>query len=405
MLCLCVLPLLVAPGVKDTFRLPKDVLFRAEAIVLAGIWVVAAIERWRPLRYRRFELLALAIVTWSAITTLLSTNRSRSLDAFVTVLAGAVIFLATIGLARRRRNVGLLWIAIVPALINALVGTLQELDIWNPFNLPAELPHHLRSTALIGNPNDAGGYLAAIALAALAASFALRNRRVLFAAAACVLTIGLIVNQTLTGIVALLVAAMAMLALRSWRVFAAGALTTIVVIFIATLVFSPLRERAKNVSDWLREGNYNAITTQRLTPFAAALMMARDHPLFGVGPGCFSWQYFPYKLKAEGLYPALRASANRATNFGEVHNDHLQVLAEGGVPAYALLLAAVVCTAAISIRKRPTAADETQRFASFLALPLACGFLVLALAQFPLELTAVFSQFLFLSALCVGWSE
>lgn len=408
-LSLFLLPLAVAPGVKDTFRLPKDALFRGEAIVLIAIYFVGWIERLRfppHLKFRnRAGVLAMAILGWTAVTTLCSTNRSRSLDALVTVSAGFVIFFAMIDLARRHRTLNLIWIAIVPAILNAAVGILQELDIWNPFNLPEDLPHHLRSTALIGNPNDAGGYLAAVALATLAAALVSKRHRILFTLAAVVLAIGLIVNQTLTGIAALLIAGLAMSALRSWRLFAAAATTAIFVFGIALLTFAPFRERAQNVRDWLRAGDYNAITTQRLTAFTAALLMARDHPLVGVGPGCFSWQYFPYKIKAETLYPRLRNSSNRATNFGEVHNDHLQTLAEGGVPAYALLLGAVAAVGALSLGKGKTSPDEAAGFTHVLSLPLACAFIVLALAQFPLELTAVLSQFLFLSALCIGWSE
>jgi len=47
---------------------------------------------------------------------------------------------------------------------------------------------------------------------------------------------------------------------------------------------------------------------------------------------------------------------------------------------------------------------ERKTLAELLALPLAVEFAILALAQFPLELTAVSSPFFFLAALCVAWS-
>ena len=145
--------------------------------------------------------------------------------------------------------------------------------------------------------------------------------------------------------------------------------------------------------------------TNRLTPFVAAFMMFRDRPLIGVGPGCFAWQYMPYKIRAELAYPSLRSAFHRGTNFGEVHSDHLQLLAEGGIPAYALSLAAFAMLSAISLRRRQRdTTDARHQFARLLALPLAVTFFVLALGQFPLELTAVTSQFLFFAALCIGWS-
>ena len=134
-------------------------------------------------------------------------------------------------------------------------------------------------------------------------------------------------------------------------------------------------------------------------------MMFRDRPLTGVGPGCFAWQYMPYKVRAELAYPPLRTAFLRGTNFGEVHNDHLQLLAEEGAVAYGLSLAALVILSAISLRRRQRdTTDARYEFARLLALPLAVTFFVLALGQFPLELTAVISQFLFFAALCVGWS-
>jgi O-antigen ligase len=403
------IPLLVIVGAKDTFRVPKDALFRAEAIVLSALYVAAAIVRppreWRIDWRSRGVALPMLIVGWTAITTLTSTNRGRSIDSLVTACATIVVFFATVAFARRRGFKTLFFI-LIPAIANAVLGALQEFDVWNPFLAPWGVTHHQRSTALIGNPNDAGGYLAAVTLAALAAAVATRQYRKLFVIAAVVLSLGLLVNQTLTAIVAFAAAALLLAAMRSRLGALSGALLLLIVILIATAVIPPLRQRVTNMRGWLERGDYNALLTNRVTPFVAAAMMARDHPLVGVGPGCFAWQYFPYKLEAERRFPSLRTAFNRNKNFGEVHNDHLQVAAETGVPGYLLLLASIVTLASMSIARR-TGSDERDRleFTRILAIPLAFEFLVLALAQFPLELTAVSSQFVFLAALCAAWSE
>src|SRR4051812_49231147 len=89
-----VIPILYSSGI-DVFRLPKELAFRAEAILLlaaAAFWATSARRAWRaggPLA------LAVAIVLWTAITTLVSTNRALSLDSLLTVVAAAVIFNAT----------------------------------------------------------------------------------------------------------------------------------------------------------------------------------------------------------------------------------------------------------------------------------------------------------------------
>lgn len=404
----CIIPLFIVLGAKDTFRLPKDVLFRAEAVLLVAIALVALfLYRAVPQieSSRRFLLIPALLVGWTSIATLFSTNRGRSLDSLVTVCAGAIIYLATLA-AARRSSFTVILAAIVPALINAVLGALQELDIWTPLPTPADLPHHLRSTALIGNPNDAGGYLAVVTVASLAAAVVSRSSRKSFGILTGLLIAGLLVNQTLAAILALAAGMIALLALVSWKRAAVAVIAVAIVLTAAAAILPPLRQRVVNTREWMQRRDYNAMLTDRLTPFVAAFMMFRDRPLVGVGPGCFAWQYMPYKIRAELAYPSLRSAFHRGTNFGEVHNDHLQLLAEGGVIAYGLSLAVVAALSAVSFRRRGRETRDTRRdFARLLALPLAVTFFVLALGQFPLELTAVTSQFLFFAALCAAWGE
>jgi O-antigen ligase len=402
----CITPLFIVLGAKDTFRLPKDVLFRAEAIVLLAIALVALIL-YRAIPQidssRRFVLLPLLLVGWTAIATLFSTNRARSIDSLTTVCAGAIIYIATLA-AARRSSFTVILAAVVPALMNAVVGALQEFDIWRPLPTPTDIWHHLRSTAFIGNPNDAGGYLAVVTVASLAAAVVSRTSRKIFGILTGLLVAGLLVNQTLAAILATTAGMIALLALVSWKRAAIAVVAVAILFTAAVATLPPLHERYMNTRGWLQTGDYNAMLTDRLTPFVAAFMMFRDRPLIGVGPGCFAWQFMPYKVRAELAYPSLRSAFHRGTNFGEVHNDHLQLLAEGGIFAYGLSLAALAALSTISFRRRERDKHDTRYdFARLLALPLAVTFFVLALAQFPLELTAVMSQFLFFAALCVAW--
>ena len=97
-------------------------------------------------------------------------------------------------------------------------------------------------------------------------------------------------------------------------------------------------------------------------------------------------------------------------NFGEVHNDHLQVASETGLPGYALFLAALVLVASATWRPRTVPAekeDDRSRatFVRLLALPLAVSMFILALAQFPLELVAPTHAYLWAAAAIVAWRE
>jgi O-antigen ligase len=235
----------------------------------------------------------------------------------------------------------------------------------------------------------------------MAAAIADRSRRIWFGIAAVVLSAGVVASQTLTALMALIAGAFVLSALVSWR----HALAVAVAPLLVVVCLSPLRNRAINMTRWLQSGEYNLLVTDRLAPSVSALMMTADHPLTGVGPGAFGWNYYVYKQRAEHRYPLLQRAWNREVNFGEVHNDHLQVLAEAGVPGYLMFIALAAMLGAISLRRVRAGDSAPQRFAMILALPLAVLWLVLSLAQFPLETTAVRMLIVHFGALCVAWQS
>jgi hypothetical protein len=111
----------------------------------------------------------------------------------------------------------------------------------------------------------------------------------------------------------------------------------------------------------------------------------------------------PYKLRTiDEKYPQWVRLGNES--FGQVHNDHLQVLAETGAPGYLLFLTALVMLGMVSLRR--TAIDDPRtQFARLFALPAAVTFAVLALAQFPMQLTAPMVPAIYLAALCFAWTH
>lgn len=388
----------------DTFRLPKALVFRAEATLLVAVYLLAALlgapfprPRWRA----HWSWLPLAALAAMCALTVVSSKPLLSLSALGTGAATLVIFFATVAAGTRNRGWTFLWMPLAAAVANAIMVLLQEANLWMPFGVRSGIPHHLQCNALIGNPNEVGAYLGAAALAAIAA---LRwERRVQWSAlAALVLVAGLLASQTVTA-VASLGAALLVLCARSspkqtFRTVAAAAVAIVLIV----LAVPPFRTRAANMIQWAKEGDYNMLVSDRLTPFTTAAMMGRDHPLTGLGPGTFAWHYYDYKLRAEERYPILRRAYSRGVNYGEVHNDHLQLLAEGGIVAFALFLAMLAALAAISF-SRADATSAQQRFAIRLALPLAVYWAVLSLAQFPLETTVVRALLIHLAALCVAW--
>jgi O-antigen ligase len=402
------LPLVFRRDPSAMFRLPKAIFLRAEAILLVSI-TLAAIFAGAPVPRPRWRdswlLLPLAAIAAFVLLTLTSTNREQSIGALGSAIATAVVFFATVAAAR---SGGWLLVAapLVAAVTNALLVIVEETNLWMPFGVQAGLPHHLQCDALIGNPNEVGGYLGAAALAIMAV-IAARDRtnrwNVRDILIATVLVIALIACQTLTAILAFAAAAFFMIVISSWRnAVRVAAVAVITGVLLVSLV-APFRARAVSVVTWIRTGDYNALVTDRLTPFVAAWSMFTDHPLTGVGPGAFAWQYYDYKIHAEQRYPSLRHAYNRGVNFGEVHNDHLQALAEGGIIGYGAFLALIGALGFLSFTIPPAAPDWRRRFAHHLALPLAVFWIVLSVAQFPMETTAIRVLVVYLAALCVGW--
>jgi O-antigen ligase len=149
-------------------------------------------------------------------------------------------------------------------------------------------------------------------------------------------------------------------------------------------------------------GQLSEMTSFRLPAYSAALAMFRERPLLGVGPGVFRALYLPYKLRLDAEHPQWIRLGNQS--FGQVHNDHLQILAETGLPGYLIFLAALALVARLSFARRDET-DARTRFVTTYAFPGMVALFVLALAHFPLQLTSHIVPAAYLSALCIAWKD
>jgi O-antigen ligase len=406
------IPILYTGGAMDAFRLPKEMAFRAEAIVLAlmGVFAVTAPRAsWREtlaaLPRREWYLLA-AIAIWSVVTTLTSTNRPLSEESLVTLAAAIAIYVAT-RLVAPGMQLPVLFVIFTGALANAVVVTLQELRIWNPFVFPPEVQGHVQSVGLVGNPNDVGTLLAGPAVAALAAAAALRGwQRLFFGSAAGALFIGIAMSRTRTAMIAFAAGAIVVALLRPWRQALAVAAVLLIVAAVALRPSTGIGSNFRQLIPALRERNYPVLFSERLVPFLSAIEMIRARPVVGVGPGAFKYHFMLTRLALETRYPPAWTKG-WPMNFGETHNDHLQVAAETGVPGY-LLFAAGIALLAIPARRRgerdaPRTNEQTVGHA--MRMPLAATFFVIAIAQFPLQIAAPRLMFLTLGALAISWDR
>jgi putative inorganic carbon (hco3(-)) transporter len=389
-----ILPMTVVNAGADAFRLPKELVFRGEAIVLLALLIVRR-ERWQ---WRPEFKLAAAIVVWTMVVTFTSTNRALSIDSLITVLAAAVIFIATC-IAAEKLSLQAVDVLMFGCCVNAAITVLQELGIWNP--VPAAEGHY-GSVGLMGNPNDVGMFLLVPAVAAVV--MAVRSsgrRRWTYLVIAVLLVAGMVASATRTALISF-VAAMIVLAVLQARRAAIAIVAVLLVVALA--VGSPSTTIGRSVRELghaAMQRDYQRLFSERLLPFLAATEMTRDHPLLGVGPGAFRYHFMAYRVAIAKKYPP-EWTRGFPMNWGAVHNDHLQVAAEAGLVGYVLFLLSL---SLLARRSKPGSAEPRATFARALRWPLATAVFLVCLAQFPLELAAPRLMLLSFGALCITWDR
>jgi O-antigen ligase len=175
------------------------------------------------------------------------------------------------------------------------------------------------------------------------------------------------------------------------------------ILFVCAVALHPgSRARIRTMVSYAEGGQLSEMTSFRLPAYTVALAMFRDRPLLGVGPGVFRALYLPYKLRIDAEHPQWIRIGHQS--FGQVHNDHLQLLAETGLPGYLIFLAAMVYVARLSFTRRGETSPRA-RFVTSYAFPSVTALFVLALAHFPLQLTSHVVPAVYLSALCIAWKD
>jgi O-antigen ligase len=400
-----IVPCILTNSGHDAMRLPKDTAFLTIGIlIVAGCAISLFLQTDAPaiLNLRTVPTIAGAVVLWTALDCLFSSNRAISF-ASLTWVFGAAIFACAIDLLGRERSAAVMAWLLVPAIINVAVFLLQRFHLWNPIRFEESVPEHFRYSALIGNPDDVGSFFVVPVIVVAALFLTDTKRRLLWGTAALLLLAG-IVTGTLTPMIACAAGLTVLGFVRSWRVGLIVCAVLSVGAIASFLGFAPLRSRVTEIAAALRSHDYATAFSGRVTPFLAARNMVLEHPIVGVGPGAFRWAYYTYKLDVEAHHPELTRAYSHSFSFAEVHNDHLQIAAESGIVGYAIFALALTVLGAVSIRRPREETVPRGNLARTLALPIAVAIAVLAVAHFPLHLTAVTIGLLYAATLCISWS-
>ena len=396
---LILIQLVVLPNGADSFRLPKLLLLHAVGTILISLMAIDLLFDLGSHFVGRsiVDWLLLAVVLWTLVATAFSTQRVISLFALLTMASAIGFFLAFRVIGNRIPLHFLIAAVSFPAVCNSVVVILQRLRIWNPL-APVEFRARREGlTALLGNIDEVGVVLlpAFVAACCYALVADRRSARLLSVAAAVTIGAGLLITETRAAIVAAFVALGCIFVLR-WRT--RGAIAAAVIIPLLVLAMLGGARPLGRFSMAVPSMNIARLSSDRLIAFAAAWRMIEHSPIIGIGPGCFVYLYPEY---ASRLYPQYRqyVPAGRRVNFGDVHNDHLQIAAETGLPAYGLFLFAVYLVARQSWRA--ASSDVRSEFARLCGLPLMAALTIAALFQFPLQLSACLVSFVFCASLCL----
>ncbi|HVE71201.1 MAG TPA: O-antigen ligase family protein [Thermoanaerobaculia bacterium] len=400
-------PLAVTPDAIDRFRVLKESLARATGI-LGALGVVTAVSLWGTERLRAFlrhrALLAVAAAgtVWILLTTALSTQRAYSLDSLVTFVTSLFVFI-TVWYAAPRLGLVILDVLVAVVAINAGLAALQESGRWQPFRLNPADPLHLGTTGLIDNPNVLGSYMALAAVILTVAAIGVRGvRRWLYAFGAVCAAGAVLVSQTRGALLALAAGVVLIMIGGSVKRAVAAGVAVALLFGIGVAVKVPAVMRLLDAPRLAREEGLEVASSGRVAPVLAGLQMLRDRPVTGVGPGAFKSHYMQYKLGILDDYGRL-VRGTSGMMFGEVHNDHVQILAETGVVGYGLFVAALVALV-LAVRKS-SAGEPRGRIVRRLALPLAGTLVVLALVQFPLYVPVTRHLLVVFAGLLAGWSD
>jgi len=349
------LPLIVWTITDDTSRTPQWAAF---CTIAAAGWA-GLLAAGRPIPAAGTPLAA-PLLAYAAVAALLPLFAFRFTTAVVdgmAVFAGVATAALVSAHLGNKRNLGrvLAMVALGNCAV-AVYGYYQYMGLDKAKWAYTYGVMHMRPFATLGNPNFLGGHFAAllcwpVALFLMERDAGKKAGWFMLAAAWGSLVL---VSQTRGSWLAVVVA-LAWLAFmlrrrapevfqaqRKWLIGAAAAAAVGALAFVGT---NPdILGRASLL--WHPEFGQVA---KRVTALKSAAMMWRQHPLTGIGPGCFKHGYGRFLARS---IPASEVKQFTHTYSEEyAHCDPVQLLAETGVAGWGIFAWLVICSVRLLLRR------------------------------------------------------
>jgi len=407
-------PLVVDASAEASFDAPKRLvtlvgvaLAAAAGLVLvprgACAGDVRAVWRTADARARAIALLAVLALAAGVAAALLSPRASLATSALRVLLPIALLLpLGASRVLEPRGGAILLAAFVAAACVDALAALLERAGLVQLFVIES-VAGRGGTGAFVGNEGSLALLLALGSVAALGVLLQARARawRVAAGGVLVLQVAALAVSPSLTALVALLagvvVVAVAALGRRAVWVLSGCVLA----VALATAAYAPLRDRVATAARAARAGDWDALLTYRLGPWAAAAEMVRARPLVGFGPGTFGAEFAAQRLHAEERHRRRFVLPRETSTFAQAHNEYLHLLAEAGVPAAAAAIAALALLLGTLARRVAASPPGDARAEQVIVLGIVVTGATGALTWFPLQLASTAPVLLL--ALGRGW--
>ena len=371
------MPVVFDPHTGDVFNLPKYTLAVIGALVLAGLWLVDAVQHREAPHWRHgLQWVLAAVLVWAAVSSFAGMDTHVSLlgdygsyDGLYAALAFAAVTMATaeaFSAGDVRKVLGALGFAGASVVTIYAVIQLHDTEFSGPrwdfihWNAKSTVGN-IFST--FGNPNHLAGYLAVVLPIALVLGIFTAKAWPLRAAAGffSLVVLALIVRSSARGAwVAVIVSGLVLAAFLAPELRRRLALTTtvvggIVVVAVVGMVAGGKRFISEPLSALFQTGGSSSVQ-QRFDMWKAAAQMAAHHPITGVGPDNYALVFPRYQTAAwvKGLGPNYLVNGS--------HNIFTTVLADQGFIGLVLFVAllAVIALRAVGAWRRLRAVERGE---------------------------------------------
>ncbi|MGH9105246.1 MAG: O-antigen ligase family protein, partial [Acidimicrobiales bacterium] len=356
-------PVIFDPHTGDVFNLPKYTIVVIGALVLAGLWAIAAAHNRAVPHWRNgLQWVVAAIIIWTLVSALAAMDvhvgllgNYGSYDGFYSAASFAMVMMAAaeaFDVDDVRRALAAL--AFAGGTVVVVYGLIQLHDSEVGGAKWDFIKWHLGSFSqqvfsTFGNPNHLAGYLAMLLPVVLVVG--LRSRRWFLRGAAVLLALALateLLRSSARGAWVAAIAALVVLALmlapelRRRPFLSSGSAVAVVAAAAIGMAFGGSRFLSHSLSTLFQSGGHTSVE-QRFQIWSAAAHMAVNHPIVGIGPDNFALVYPHYQSASwvAGLGPNFLVNG--------AHDIFMNVLADQGFVGLVLFLALLAYIGARSV--------------------------------------------------------